>query len=439
MKHIYVIWNGFDIDLGWHTSYKEFYDTKLTGWKVHFRPNDDCLPKYLLDHAGENWYDLERTIYDYCLSKSKGNLDKDSMSRDYQDYVSIKGQLERFVKERSSEPVEVKSKAYELLTSYVERSSHTDLPSDMRPELISFNYTPLDKVVKQINPKVELKYIPIHGTIEKNSCIFGFHDDIHIKGLYRDMQKSMDDNYNPGRIMPLLMDAKTITFFGLSMGYIDAVYFKEEWSEKLNEKNTIKKSFYNLNDQSKVIQIDKMIKTDYSNYYDDNEIQMVELPYKKDSMSAIIILPKEKININNYISNLNDEKLQQIFKRMRNVKVHLELPKFELEFSSSLKSTLQKLGMDQPFNKSTADFSEMRKEKDIYIDEVIQKTYLKVDEGGTEAAAAANELLIASAGPDEAEKIEIIIINRPFLFLLRNKKLPKNYEMMFMAKIETLK
>ena len=73
MKHIYVIGNGFDIDLGWHTSYKEFYETKLTGWKVHFGPNDDCLPKYLLDHAGDNWYDLERTLYDYCLSKSKGN------------------------------------------------------------------------------------------------------------------------------------------------------------------------------------------------------------------------------------------------------------------------------------------------------------------------------------------------------------------------------
>ncbi len=227
MKHIYVIGNGFDIDLGLRTSYRDFYETKLKGWRVHFRPGEDCLPVYLLDHAGENWYDMERTIYDYCLLKSKGDLDEDLMNRDYQDYVSIKGQLERFVKERSSEPVVVESKAYEILKSYVERSSHTDLPNDMRPELISFNYTPLDKIAKQINPKVEFKYIPIHGTIEKNSCIFGFHDDIQIKGIYRDMQKSMDDNYNPGRIMPLLMDAKSITFFGLSMGYIDAVYFKE--------------------------------------------------------------------------------------------------------------------------------------------------------------------------------------------------------------------
>ena len=239
-----------------------------------------------------------------------------------------------------------------------------------------------------------------------------------------------------GKIREIIKSIDPLT----KMILLNAVYFKGEWLEEFNKKYTLKKPFYNLNDHSKVIQIYKMIKTDYSNYYDDNEIQMVELLYKKDSMSAIILLPKEKININNYISNLNDEKLQQIFKRMRNVKVHLELPKFELEFSSSLKSTLQKLGMDQPFNKSTADFSEMRKEKDIYIDEVIQKTFLKVDERGTEAAAVTAVIMKdGSAGPGHQEKIESIIINRPFLFLLRNKKLPKNYEMLFIAKIETLK
>lgn len=227
MKHIYVIGNGFDIDLGWRTSYEDFYKNKLKGWEIHFRPGEDCLPVYLLNHAGENWYDLERTLYDYCLLKSKGVLDEDLMSKDYNDYLAIKGQLERFVKERSEVPVNDKSKAYEILKSYVERSSHTDLPPDMRPELISFNYTPLSRVAKQINPKIDFKYTPIHGTIENNSCIFGFHNDNQIKGRYRDMQKSMDDNYNPGRITPLLMDAKSITFFGLSMGYIDAVYFRD--------------------------------------------------------------------------------------------------------------------------------------------------------------------------------------------------------------------
>ena len=227
MKHIYVIGNGFDIDLGWRTSYKDFYESISKRWITLFRPGEDCLYAYLFDHAGENWYDLERTIYDYCLLKSKGDLDEDIMNRDYRDYESIKRLLERFVNERSSTPVNENSKAYEILKSYVEKSSHTDLPQDMRPELISFNYTPLEKVAKQINPKADFRYIPIHGTIEKNSCIFGFHNDPQIRGLYRDMQKSMDDNYDPGQITPLLLDAKSITFFGLSMGYIDAVYFRD--------------------------------------------------------------------------------------------------------------------------------------------------------------------------------------------------------------------
>ena len=71
---------------------------------------------------------------------------------------------------------------------------------------------------------------------------------------------------------------------------------------------------------------------------------------------------------------------------MRFHKVKLELPKFELEFSSDLNGFLNKLGMVEPFRQS-ADFSEMKKENDIYISQVIQKTYLKVDEKGTEAAA----------------------------------------------------
>ena len=144
---------------------------------------------------------------------------------------------------------------------------------------------------------------------------------------------------------------------------LNAVYFKGEWSDEFNKDKTMKKPFYNLNDQSKVTQVYSMTKTDHFNYFSDNEIQIIELPYKKDSMSAIIILPNKKINLNNIISKLDDEKLQKLFKKMRETKVDLELPKFELEFSTSLPETLKKLGMIQPFIKSSADFSEMRKKK----------------------------------------------------------------------------
>ena len=123
---------------------------------------------------------------------------------------------------------------------------------------------------------------------------------------------------------------------------------------------------------------------------------------------------------------------------MRFHKVRLELPKFELKFSSSLIRFLNKLGMIEPFTES-ADFSEMKKENDIYISQVIQKTYLKVDEKGTEAAAVT--AIIGNGQSAGIHRIPIIypmIVNRPFIFLLRNKIMPQNYEMLFMAKIENL-
>ena len=201
---------------------------------------------------------------------------------------------------------------------------------------------------------------------------------------------------------------------------------------------TKKKQFYNLNDKSKEIKVDTMFKIEYFKYYEDKELQIVELPYKKDSMTAIIILPNEKKNINNFISELTDEKLQNLLKRMFSHKVRLELPKFELKFSSGLIRFLNKLGMIEPFTES-ADFSEMKKERDIFISQVIQKTYLKVDEKGTEAAAIT--AIKKSTNSKSIQKIPIIypmIVNRPFIFLLRNKIMPQNYEMLFMAKIEKL-
>ena len=65
-----------------------------------------------------------------------------------------------------------------------------------------------------------------------------------------------------------------------------------------------------------------MSKIEFFKYFQNNELQIVELPYKKDSMSAVIILPNEKKNINNFISELTDEKLQDLLKKMTSKKVN---------------------------------------------------------------------------------------------------------------------
>ena len=223
----------------------------------------------------------------------------------------------------------------------------------------------------------------------------------------------------------------------IKMILLNAVYFKGFWSKPFEKSLTMKRPFYNLNDKSKEKKVDRMQIMDDFQYYEDKEVQLVRLPYKKDSMSAIIILPNEKKNINEFISELNDEKLQRLLKRMAKEKVRLQLPKFELEFSSKLNSALKKLGMNDAFNEIKANLNGIG--KNLYIGEVIQKTYLKVDEAGTEAAAV-TVVTVREKGAMivKRPKIYSMIVERPFLFLLKNNKLPINNEMLFMSKIEKL-
>ena len=96
------------------------------------------------------------------------------------------------------------------------------------------------------------------------------------------------------------------------------------------------------------------------------------------------------------------------------------------------------MGVNLAFNNS-ADFSNIRNQNGLLIDDIIHKTYLKVNEEGTEAAAITmiemDEGFIESL---EKEKIYKMIINRPFLFIIRNRRLPKNYDIIFLSKVEEL-
>ena len=145
------------------------------------------------------------------------------------------------------------------------------------------------------------------------------------------------------------------------MVLLNAVYFKGKWKDEFDKGDTRKKSFYNCNDKSKVKQVKGMFIQNKFPYYSDNELQMVELPYQKDSMSAIIILPNKNKNINELISEMSDDKMQHLIKKKHSrYKIALALPKFELEFKSDLNYVLSKLGIHDAFNGFLADFSELK-------------------------------------------------------------------------------
>jgi len=240
-------------------------------------------------------------------------------------------------------------------------------------------------------------------------------------------------NKTHGKINKILESLSSDT----SMILLNAIYFKNEWSLQFEHEFTKNLSFYNYGNEEK--KVETMNQIEYFNYYEDKKVQIIELRFQKDFMSALIILPSEQTDINSYINNLqiSKDELSTLIKQLKTTKVHLQLPKFEVNFSETLNQILIDLGMYNAFSEYDADFSGLREEGGLFISKVIHKTYLKVNEEGTEAAA------VTMVGMDDAESIEEekifnMKINRPFLFMLRNSKLPKDHDMIFMAKIEKI-
>ena len=217
------------------------------------------------------------------------------------------------------------------------------------------------------------------------------------------------------------------------MVLINAIYFKGLWKKPFDEKITKKNNFMCFNKESRETLF--MNITDNFDYFENDDIQSISLNYNDDNMKALIILPKKEKDINNYIKNLTLENYYYIIKNLNNQKVVLSLPKFEINFGAELKQNFINLGMVQAFT-NDADFSSMIKQNNVKIGRIIHKTYIKVDEKGTEAAAVTAVIMVEKCCLPKKELI--MNFNHPFLFIIRNDSLPAVHDILFLSKIETL-
>ena len=240
-------------------------------------------------------------------------------------------------------------------------------------------------------------------------------------------------NKTHGKIDKILKELESSTLMIL----LNAVYFRGEWMSKFEPNLTKKMPFYNLG--NKEIKVFTMTIFKNFRYFEDKKCQTVQLDFMEDYMSAIIILPSKGTDINKFIDSLSisSEEYNKITIGLDYKKVLLQLPKFELEFEENLNQILQDLGMYNAFSPKDADFTGIKKEGGIFINSINHKTYLKVFEDGCEAAAVTETGLVPTSD-DEEEKIYEMKVNRPFLFLIKNSKLPKGHDLVFMSKIENL-
>ncbi|KAM4687586.1 leukocyte elastase inhibitor-like [Discoglossus pictus] len=202
---------------------------------------------------------------------------------------------------------------------------------------------------------------------------------------------------------------------------VNAIYFKGDWAEKFNPEETKDMPFrINKNEQRSVKMMYQKKKFPIT-YIPEINCRILELPYVGHELSMIIILPE---NINDNTTGLQQlekeitlEKIQEwtSLENMRPVDVHVHLPKFKLEDDYNLKADLAAMGMEDIFAPGKADLSGMSGSSNLYLSEVVHKSFVEVNEEGTEAAAATAGIAMFCMLMEEEFNAD-----HPFLFFIRH-------------------
>ncbi|MBD2522490.1 serpin family protein [Nostoc sp. FACHB-133] len=198
---------------------------------------------------------------------------------------------------------------------------------------------------------------------------------------------------------------------------INAIYFKGNWSNEFDKSQTAQYPFYITSGKRK--QHPMMSQEGDYRYYESKQFQAVSLPYGKDGkISFYIFLPKQNSNLKAFYQNLSVANWEKWMTQFNKQKGFIRLPRFKTDYEVTLNDALKSLGMEEAFS-SKANFSGMG--KNFAISQVKHKTFVEVNEEGTEAAAATSVGIVATSLRDEPEPFRMIV-DRPFFCAIRDNQ-----------------
>ncbi len=216
------------------------------------------------------------------------------------------------------------------------------------------------------------------------------------------------------------------------MFLINAVYFKGIWKYQFNKDDTKDEPFYKQNGDL-LNNVKTMSFKEKVSYASNNLFQAVELPYGQGNFTMIVLLPRYDVSLDNLVSEMNPANWETWMESFSNeTSVNVYLPKFKVEYKKELKPDLAQLGMGIAFSRF-ADFTKINKNEDLYISSVKHKTFIEVDEEGTEAAAVTSVTItrLSSDGGDGDGSIEFRA-DHPFIYVIREQT---TGAIMFMGKV----
>ena len=210
------------------------------------------------------------------------------------------------------------------------------------------------------------------------------------------------------------------------MYLINAIYFKGTWTYQFDQENTSAASFYTTSETSSECQMMEI--TGSWLYYQDDVVQIADMPYGDSLYSMTVMLPSSGQTVDDFISQLSVEGWTDYFDALEYAYGTIAMPKLKLNYKKTINDVLISLGMGIAFG-SGSDFTRIMTQPELYISRVIHQSFLQVDEGGTEAAAATIVELNYKSGSPQGFYMSI---DHPYLFVIRERV---NNTILFIGKI----
>lgn len=290
---------------------------------------------------------------------------------------------------------------------------------------INASYRSLIGLLRGLDPKVEM----LIGNSIWYRAGFPFHQaffdttrtyfDAEVAGLDFDDPAAVTtinrwvDRSTRGKISEIVdrIDSDVVMYL------INAVYFKGDWTQRFDKSATQEAPFHDSAGTVQTGSVMMMYRTGAVGYARGTNYGAVDLAYGGGAFSMTVILPDRGVPASQVIAELNPGAWQALVSRLDTTTVDVYLPKLRLEYKKLLNDQLRLLGMVPAFDPSVSDFTGMSPlGKRLYISNVLQKTFVAVDEIGTEAAAATSvEVRFICACDPEFRA------DRPFIFAIRER------------------
>ena len=246
------------------------------------------------------------------------------------------------------------------------------------------------------------------------SCVKWYEAEVYQapfdQSTVKDMNLWVEENTN-GMIKDMVSELSSDTVLCL----VNALAFDAEW-ERIYYDYQVQEDYFTREDGTR--QEGTFMYSDEDYYWEEDLSTGVMKYYEGDVYAFVGLLPKEGVSLAEYVDSLTGEKLREILNGFTSAEVQTKIPKFQSDTTAQLNQILMDMGMTDLFDPALADLSGMGSTSTgmLYISQVLHKTFINVDEKGTQAGAAT--MVAAGEGAEAPHEVKQVHLDRPFLYMI---------------------